>query len=426
MIEEIKKNNNGSNMNKQLSIFLQRWLAFWQLVIENFFKDGCTDKAAVLTFTSLLSVVPLTSVGLTVLSAFPVFNSFAQQVENFIFANFVATSGEIIQTYFLGFVKQTAHLSLFGSIFLLVTAVWIMYTMEGTFNVIWRVREHRKGVSAFMLYWAVLTLSPLLIGISFALSSYIGSLPFIFKTAENLHLTAPLLAITPFLLTIVAFTLFYVMVPNCWVGLHYAFAGALVAAILFEIAKKLFTLYVAHIPTYSLIYGALATVPIFFVWVYLSWSIILFGAEVSHTLAIRYEGHDLPKLDPFTHAICWLGYFWLVQQQGRGLTLQELIKMDQRNYQQEPEHQLTELLNAQLLQVTPDGHYLLCRDLSAMTVAELYQILPWKLPTSTQLHAYVGHWESALAMILANAEASVEKVLNIPVAKLYQRVEQIS
>lgn len=409
-------------MKKYLTEFLQRWLVFWQQVIEHFIKDGCMDKAAVLTFTSLLSVVPLTSVALTVLSAFPVFNAFAERVENFIFANFVATSGEVIQTYFLGFVKQTAHLSLFGSLFLVFTAVWIMYTMEGTFNVIWRVREHRKGISAFMLYWAVLTLSPLLIGVSFALSSYLGSLPFIFKTAQSLHLTAPLLAVTPFFFTVIAFTLFYVMVPNCWVGLRYAFFGALVAAILFEIAKKLFTLYVIHIPTYSLIYGALATVPIFFVWVYLSWSIILFGAEVSHMISISYEGHSLPKLDPFTQAICWLGYFWLAQQQGRGLTLQELLKMDQRNYQQEPEQHITELLNVQLLKVTPDGHYILCRDLSAMTLAELYQILPWKLPSSSELKAYVGHWETNLATILTATEASVEAVLNIPVTKLYQKI----
>jgi membrane protein len=255
---------------------------FFKQIIRQFAKDNCSLRAAALAFTSLLSIVPLMTVSFTVMSAFPFFRGLGGQLQNFIFHNFVAASAEVIQGNLQRFASQAANLSTTGIIFLVVTAVLMVFNMEQAFNVIWRVPRSRKGIPAFMMYWGLITFLPILIGIGFAISSYLFSLPLIEGTTETLGIRKPILTYFPYLLTFIAFTVLYIALPNCKVLIRYAAIGGLVATLLFEFAKYAFGLYVLNFPTYELLYGTLAAIPIFLIWIYLSWLIILFGAVVAH------------------------------------------------------------------------------------------------------------------------------------------------
>ncbi len=253
----------------------------WQ-VISQFLLDNCPMRAAALAFTSLLSIVPLMTVSFTVMTAFPIFRQFGIEIQNFIFQNFVAASAQLVKQHLQQFAAQAANLSATGMIFLVVTAVLMIFNMELAFNAIWRVKRSRKGIPAFMMYWGLLTFLPILLGVGFAISSYLFSLPFIEGTTEVLGLRKPILRFFPYWLTFAAFTVLYITLPNCKVLIRHAIIGGTVATVLFELAKYGFGLYVLNFPTYELLYGTLAAIPIFLLWVYLSWLIILFGAVVTH------------------------------------------------------------------------------------------------------------------------------------------------
>lgn len=159
-----------------------------------------------------------------------------------------------------------------------------MYSIEETFNVIWRVSKPRSPLIAFLIYWGVLTLAPLLISLGIAASAYFYSLPLVSHTTEWLGMEKVLATLTAFLLSSFGFTLLYTVMPHCDVSLKHSIPGGMIAAILFEFAKQGFTFYISWIPTYQLLYGALAAIPLFLIWLYVSWLIILFGAEVTHAL----------------------------------------------------------------------------------------------------------------------------------------------
>lgn len=265
---------------------LKQGSLFIASIIRRFFDDGCPSRAAALAYTTLLSLVPLMTVIFSLLSAFPMFHGLGDKVQTFIFSNFVADSAHTVQQHLENFVQQTTRLSAPGFSFLLVTAVLLMFTMEQAFNAVWHVKKRRQLVSAFILYWGVLTLTPILLGVGFAMSSYLDYLPFFSGATEIVGLKQILLNYLPYLLTFTAFTIFYAAIPNCTVPLLGALIGSIVATILFELAKFSFGLYMIHFPTYHLLYGALATIPIFLIWIYMSWLIILFGAMVSHEFAI--------------------------------------------------------------------------------------------------------------------------------------------
>lgn len=265
-------------------LILKRIYNFWKNVFNHFLEEECLTHAGALSFTSLLSIVPLMVVSLGIVSAFPVFETYAVKIQGFVFDHFVAASADVIQNNIKGFAEKAARLSITGLFFLLFTAVMMIFTMEISLNKIWKVKERRHGVVAFLIYWAVLTLLPILIGVGFAVSNYLISLPYISGAAKTLEGQASMIFLFPTLLTWFAFTLLYMALPNCKVLLKHALFGGFVAMLLFEFAKHIFSYYIVAFPTYTLIYGALATIPIFFVWVYVTWVIILLGAVVAYIL----------------------------------------------------------------------------------------------------------------------------------------------
>lgn len=273
--------------------FCRKIAQFFYLLVHNFFADSCMTRAAALAYTSLLSIVPLMTLSFTLVKAFPVFKTFETKLQDFIFANFVATSAATIQNYIQVFTKQTLQLPATSIIFLFCTAVLVIFNMETTFNQIWKAKHRRRGIPAFLMYWAVITLLPIMIGAGLALSADFVSMPLVSDITNYFDLKRLVLMLAPHALMVLAFALIYVTVPHRKVKLRYALFGGIIATILFEFAKLGFVFYIANFPTYELLYGALATLPIFLVWVYLSWLVILIGAEFARTVEILSQANRM-------------------------------------------------------------------------------------------------------------------------------------
>lgn len=263
------------------------WFRFWKTVAHRFIDDGCSYRAAALSYTLLLSIVPLMMVSLSVVAIIPFFKNFSQPAQDFIFTHFLPASGRAIQNHLQALVVHLPKLSIIGSIFLFITAILMMFNVEQAFNVIWQIKTRRNDFYAFLLYWAVLTLAPIFIVISFAISVDLASVTIIERLTTEFGLTKLFIAAAPFIVSILTFTVIYIVIPNCYVPFRNAFFGAILASILLEAAKKIFTLYIKHFSNFELIYGALSAIPVFLIWLYLSWLIILFGAVVSNVLTIK-------------------------------------------------------------------------------------------------------------------------------------------
>ncbi|MDF2785360.1 MAG: hypothetical protein K0S95_1895 [Pantoea eucrina] len=256
------------------------WLKLlWRRIDE----DNMTTQAGNLAYVSLLALVPLVAVIFALFAAFPVFSDISVQLKNFIFTNFMPAAGDVIQRYLDQFVANVNKMTAVGAVGLIVTALLLMHSVDSALNTIWRSNSPRPMVYSFAVYWMILTLGPLLAGASLAISSYLLSLRWVNVTGVT-SLIDQLLRIFPLVLSILAFWLLYSVVPTRRVPGRDALTGAVVAGLLFELGKKGFALYVTMFPSYQLIYGVLAVIPILFLWVYWTWCIVLLGAEVTVTL----------------------------------------------------------------------------------------------------------------------------------------------
>jgi len=239
--------------------------------------------AGYLSYVCLMSLVPLMVVMLSVMTAFPLFAELQQSIEQFVYQNFVPAAGDVVQHYLSGFVANASKMSAVAVSFLFIAALLLISSIDKTFNKIWRVNDKRRTITSFAMYWMVLTLGPILVGASIALSSYLVSIVSV-DEYDVLGLFDVFLRLLPLLSSIIAFVILYMAVPNKAVPFKFAIAGAAVAGVLFELAKKAFALYIAAFPSYQVIYGALATIPIIFLWVYVSWLIVLTGALITVSL----------------------------------------------------------------------------------------------------------------------------------------------
>lgn len=393
---------------------------FIYFVINHFIEDDCTYRASALAFTSLLAVVPLMSLGLSILSSFPVFHDLAGPIQDFIFLNFVPTTGKVVQNYLQSFTTQVSKLSTIGVVFLFITALLLMYTIERSMNTIWRVSSPRKGVSAFLLYWAILSLAPIFLGLSLAASSYVFSIPFI-----RGYETPLLITYIPILLSFVGFTFLYVVVPNCPVRIIHGIYGALISTILFELAKQAFAYYLGRYNTYQLLYGAFATIPIFFIWVYWVWLITLLGAEISYALSVHHQRREGTKIDGLSHALLWLNKMWEAHLEGRSVPLEELIDISNQPFAIDIGEMLEILIKLQLLKVTQNGNYILSKDLNSITLYELMQLLPYRLPTEKELKASDSSLNNPWISRIKKAEDSLEKTLAISLDELFRTKQEL-
>lgn len=263
----------------------QKILGFFRFVIRRVDEDRCAQVAASLTFTTLLSLVPLITVSVTVFAAFPVFTDLMTQLKIFMLTNMVPEiAGKIITVYMEQFSNKASRLTLLGIVGLTITALLLMNTIDHAFNTIWRVRKTRSLVYRALTYWTVLTIGPIIIGASLSVTYYLVSLSMGY-VAHIPWIGQFWLKLVPLGLMSLAFSLLYLVVPNRYVPFLHALVGGVLAGLAFEFMKRGFTWYITHFPTYTLVYGAFATFPIFLLWIYFSWLVILLGAVISAALS---------------------------------------------------------------------------------------------------------------------------------------------
>ena len=257
--------------------------------------DRISVNAGYLAYITLISIVPMLTVLLSVLSTFSVFSGAGDIIQSYVITNFVPAAGDAVSEALNSFVENTGKMSAVGGGFLFVAAITLISNIDDSLNYIWRIKQKRSWVLSFSMYWMVLTLGPLLVGASLASTSYLTSTQLLSNETISGALST-LLAGLPFVISLLAFTGLYLLVPNMRVQFWHAVSGALFAAILFEASKKGFALYITNFPSYQLIYGALAAIPILFVWVYLSWFIVLLGAEFTASCGEQDQWRDFDKM----------------------------------------------------------------------------------------------------------------------------------
>jgi membrane protein len=386
------------------------------LIAMRFIQDRCAQTAASLTFTTLLSLVPMITIALTVFSAFPVFEDFSTQIKIFLLSNLMPeNAGIIITRYMQQFADSAARLTAVGVIFLAITAMSMMLTIDKAFNVIWQVSRPRPLLKRLVAYWAVLTLAPLLIGASLSLTSWLIGL-----SMGHGNLVSPFgmaaLKTLPILFTALAFTLLFRLVPNCHVPRAHALIGALAAALVFETMNRVFGYFISHFPTYTLVYGAFASVPIFLMWIYLSWLTILFGAVIAATLPhwrVPAERHS-------TSATQLLNALRVLQsmangfRQGRVSTLPEISRALNIGYDA-LEKIFEKLSGAGMVCKAEGGGWLLMRETSQIRATELLHL--FVLEKSAE---FAEHKEDPLRLWLASCAQQLENSADISLQELFE------
>lgn len=397
------------------SRFDKAW-RFVRFVIAHFLEDDGLYRASALAFTSLLAIVPLMAVGIALFSSFPVFHNVSGPVQDFIFDNFVPNTGKAVQTYLLQFATQVSKLSIWGVVFLFVTALTLMVTIESAMNKIWRVNTARQGAAALLLYWAILSLSPFFISLSLAASSYLISMPF-FRNHEAPSL---LLSALPFLLSLTGFTLLYLIVPNRPVKWQHAIWGGLFASILVESAKRGFTFYLSRYNEYELLYGAFAAIPIFFIWVYWVWIITLLGAEISYALSVHHQRRNGRVLCGFLHALLWLQQLWLRQKDGKSMSLNELIDSSDQPFEIDSEAMINQLKRLELIHNDDQGNFLLSRDLGTVSLYWLSRHLPYPLPCAENVANSHSPLISSWQTVFERSDQALQQLLATDLTHLFE------
>ena len=266
---------------------MSEWKTFGAVFWQRFNQNKLAQAAGYLTYSTMLAIVPLIMVVFSIFSAFPVFNEVTGALKAFIFTNFAPSASDMVGQYIDEFVNNSKKMSAVGIISLIVVALMLINSIDRTLNSIWHDTETRPIFTSFAIYWLILTLGPLLVGVSIAASTYVKAM---FESAANFSFGLKLLSLVPFLSTWFIFTMIYMVVPNKKVSIKHSAAGALIAAVFFTLGKQAFAWYIVTFPSYQLIYGAMATLPIMLLWIQLSWTVVLLGAQLAAVLAeVRWK-----------------------------------------------------------------------------------------------------------------------------------------
>ena len=393
---------------------LQSVWIFIKLLARNYRDDNCQTTAAALTYQTLFAVVPMLTIVFFLFSSFKAFAGMGDMLQSFLFENLLPESVSTIEGYLREFSAQAKNLGGPSIILLVVTAFLMMFTVERSFNLIWRVHEPRHGFQRLLMYWAVLTLGPFLLVLSIATTTYVLSLPYISDVSESVGL----LPLLPTFLNLAFFTLAYASVPNCYVPIRHAVLGALLVSLMFEVLQQLFGVLMAQ-TEFEVIYGTFAAVPIFLMWIYLFWTIVLFGAEFTKGIGL-YDSEKSELIEPpLLQLMLVLEEFFRCHQSGQLVTEKNIMKLSKRVDMQQWNGHKSRLLQLGLIRPIENGGLILARDLAEVTVWDLYQKLPWPMPGGFR-NAEEG-WQSRLNEHLSTLDRQAGQDLQIDIEGLFRK-----
>ncbi|HYD29456.1 MAG TPA: YihY family inner membrane protein [Azospirillaceae bacterium] len=403
---------------------------FLKFAVLRFYNDNCFQTAASLTYTALLALVPLMTIGFAIFSAFPAFGTLRERAQQLIFKNLVPTVGDAILEYLGRFMANAGQLTAFGIIGLAVSAVLLLSTIEGSFSAIWRVHEPRSLITRFLSFWAILTLAPMLFGASLSLSSSL--LTYMHLAHLDLErLTSPLAGVAvlmPGILEFFGFALLYLIIPNRMVRWQDAAVGGLVAALLLEVSKAGFGWYLTSFPAYQTIYGALSTVPIFLLWLYIAWSTVLVGAEVAAALP-EWRAGKILQVGPegllpgqrLALALAVLHELLHASKLGVGMRRRTLLHRVPVGATM-IEGMLVQLREAHWVARTTRDAWVCTRDLSEATLFDLMRALGIGLrgPVRSSIDGLVAPWQERCAQLLEASEAASRDILAVSLKELLE------
>ena len=393
---------------------------FLRYLLQRFNRDGCRQSAAALTYMSLFAIVPMLTLMYSMFSLVPAFNEVGLQVEAFIFSKFLPSSGQEISQYLTEFSSQARKLSAAGVVILMVTSFLMLANIEKTFNHIWATTGSRKGLAGFLVYWAILSLGPLLLAAGMMMKTYLVSFQLIVDEVDSLGVFAILFSYLPWLMTWLAFTLLYIAVPNCKVRTSYAIFGGLVTTALFETAKTVFGLLVAH-SSYTSVYGAFAVIPLFLLWIYLLWVLILVGAELVRSLeTFRYQGRGSAIPDLLAVVII-LWQCWRRQQKGQTLSdsTMTVVGLDAEHWRR----LRNMLLERHILEKTAKGQYVLIRDPASISLNDVVGWLGGNFLSPTDMMSeklLASHpWYKQYERLIGDNRDSVQRNMSVNLQTLF-------
>lgn len=394
-----------------------RWLSgFLSLMLRQYQIKSCQKSAASLTYVTLFATVPMMTVTYSMFSIIPAFQDLGDQLQSLLFEHFLPNSEQDLAKYLKDFSAQARQLSVFGAAFLLVSAYLMLKNIEQNFNSIWGVTRGRRGIVSFLLYWAIFSLGPLLLGAALAMSTYLTSFRLLVGTYDSLGVFEWIFRFAPWVLTWAAFTLLFVAVPNCKVSVRHAMIGGFFTTLGFQGLKAAFGWIVGH-SSFSLVYGAFAALPLFLLWVNLIWTVILGGAVFVHTIGahqVVLRDRNYPDLLA-SLMILWRCYS--ASGQGAAVAERELAQGLAAGQWQ---HIRDALVKSRVISTDYQGDYLLSQNLQLLSLQQLSDILalPRQLPEDPDDLIRVP-WGKEAMRILGGVDSNNEQLLRITVAALF-------
>ena len=352
-----------------------------------FFTHHCLIGASALSYSTILSVLPLTAIVLVIFSNFPIFADAKSRFLSLLMNYFAPEVGENANQWFQFAANNAAKTTAIGAIAFVFTSIMLLATIEDQLDAIWNVKTQRTWGQRVTAYWLVLTLGPLLLGGGLSLSGYVDHFAGVDRPEGIIaqqtiqEWMARVSHFIPFTLDFASLAFLYCAIPNCRVRWRDGVAGALIGALLIELLKWAFAFYISRISSYNLVYGALAGIPIFLLWMYIFWLVVLLGAEIAAALAPRWTVGSRPR--PAQLAIRGELAFGLLvalaENRDRGGTVR-LYELGARlgTSPAIAEEHLTLMQQAGLVAATSDGGWVLTRDLVGLDLSDLYDVL--KLP----------------------------------------------
>ncbi|MBS0185459.1 MAG: YihY family inner membrane protein [Proteobacteria bacterium] len=400
-------------------LFFQNLFRFIAYIKILFVRNQCMSSSAALSYTSLLALVPLLSLSFAILSSFSSLKNIQQYVLTYLFSHLLLDSSHVFIDNLNIFITNTQHLDTLGTVLLIASIMFVFTTIEKTFNIIWSVEYPRSFLQRILAFWALITLGPIIAGVGIN----------IFLSAISEFSTHPLLKgsftqgltlFLPFFTLFIIFTLIYLIIPNHKVRFMHAIFGAFIAAFTLEISRHLFLSYITYLPSYQFIYKTLSTLPLFIVWMYIFWSLVLFGAQITASLP------DFGNLPPIRFLFLlstehiFLNALKIIEvihkNQKTGISSQDILN-EIKISGEEFEKILNKLHKARIIGKSQEGLiFLIQEEGQEITLYEIYQSQGFGVHEIQELdknRPWTSSWTSQAIILLNKLQNAEQTTLNI-------------